>query len=117
MKWVWENGNSLSLDPRRLAVVGDSVEGNMATVVTMLAKPLGGPAIIINYGRVWCPKWWKKRYAHKLVNARVTVITCRYHGTIDDFVKLNDISKTRAARGALEQASSKLWRIRWNEEK
>ena len=44
-KWIADNGESLNLDPSRLVVVGDSVGGNMATVVTMLAKERGGPRI------------------------------------------------------------------------
>jgi acetyl esterase len=35
----------MNLDASRLAVVGDSVGGNMATVVAMLAKQRGGPRI------------------------------------------------------------------------
>ncbi|MGH9857430.1 MAG: alpha/beta hydrolase, partial [Acidobacteriota bacterium] len=34
MKWVAENGRSINVDPSRLAVVGDSVGGNMAASVT-----------------------------------------------------------------------------------
>ncbi len=45
-KWIAENGQTLNLDPSRLVVAGDSVGGNMATVVALLAKERGGPPII-----------------------------------------------------------------------
>jgi acetyl esterase len=45
IKWVAENGNSINIDPSRLALVGDSVGGNMAAAVTLLAKERGGPKI------------------------------------------------------------------------
>ncbi len=45
-KWVAENGKTINVDPSRLAVVGDSVGGNMAAVVTLLAKERGEPNII-----------------------------------------------------------------------
>jgi acetyl esterase len=44
-KYVAEHGNELGLDPSRLALVGDSVGGNMTAVVAQLAKERGGPAI------------------------------------------------------------------------
>jgi len=44
-KWVAENGDSINVDSSRLAVVGDSVGGNMSAVVTLLAKERGGPKI------------------------------------------------------------------------
>ena len=44
-KYIAEYGKKLNLDTSRLAVAGDSVGGNMATVVTMLAKQRGGPRI------------------------------------------------------------------------
>lgn len=44
-KYIFENGKSLNLDASRLAVMGDSVGGNMATVVTMMAKERCGPKI------------------------------------------------------------------------
>lgn len=43
--WVAENGPKIGLDSTRLAVSGDSVGGNMAIAVTMLAKEHGGPKI------------------------------------------------------------------------
>ena len=41
-KWVVENGHTMNVDSSRLAVVGDSVGGNMAAAVTLLAKERGG---------------------------------------------------------------------------
>ena len=44
-KWVAENGKSINVDASRLAIAGDSVGGNMATAVTLLAKERSGPKI------------------------------------------------------------------------
>ena len=44
-KWVAENGQNINVNSSRLAVVGDSVGGNMAAAVTLLAKERGGPPI------------------------------------------------------------------------
>ena len=44
-KWVAENGKIINVNSSRLAVVGDSVGGNMAAAVTLLAKERGGPSI------------------------------------------------------------------------
>jgi acetyl esterase len=44
-KWVFEMGKMINVDASRLAVAGDSVGGNMAAAVTLLAKERGGPAI------------------------------------------------------------------------
>lgn len=44
-KYVSENGNALNINSSKLAVMGDSVGGNMATVVAILAKERGGPKI------------------------------------------------------------------------
>lgn len=45
MEYVMENAGDLNLDPSRLAVAGDSVGGNMATVVALMAKQRKGPKI------------------------------------------------------------------------
>lgn len=44
-KWVAENGKQIGVDGKRLAVTGNSVGGNMAAVVALIAKDKKGPAI------------------------------------------------------------------------
>ena len=44
-KWVAENGQTIHVDSSRLAVVGDSVGGNMAAAFTLLVQERGGPPI------------------------------------------------------------------------
>jgi acetyl esterase len=179
-KWVAENGRTINVDPSRLAVAGDSVGGNMASAVTLLAKkrerkpeikfqvlfypvtdanfdtpsykayqdgyfltreamkwfwknytsdqtnpkeptvsPLQAsvedlkslpPALVIN-GEFDVLRDEGEAYAHKLIDAGVEVRAVRYHGTIHDFVMLNPISETPAARGAIEQSSTILKNI------
>ncbi len=45
MLYAVEHASELNVDPRRLAVAGDSVGGNMSAVLTILAKERGGPQI------------------------------------------------------------------------
>ncbi len=44
-QYVIEHGAELGVDPSRLALLGDSVGGNMTAAVTLLAKKRGGPKI------------------------------------------------------------------------
>lgn len=44
-KWVAEHGAEISVDGARLAVVGNSVGGNMTAVTALMAKEKGGPHI------------------------------------------------------------------------
>lgn len=44
-KWVAQNGKTVNVNASRLAVAGDSVGGNMAAPVALLAKERGGPPI------------------------------------------------------------------------
>jgi acetyl esterase len=44
-KWVAEYGEEIGVDGKKLAVVGNSVGGNMSAVTTLMAKEKGGPHI------------------------------------------------------------------------
>lgn len=44
-KWVAENGAQINVDGMRLAIAGNSVGGNMATVVALMAKAKGTPTL------------------------------------------------------------------------
>ena len=44
-KWVADHGDEINVDGRNLAVVGNSVGGNMTAVTTLKAKENGGPEI------------------------------------------------------------------------
>ena len=44
-KWVAKNGKQIGVDGKRLAVTGNSVGGNMAAVVALMAKDKKGPSI------------------------------------------------------------------------
>lgn len=175
-EWVAEHGREIHLDASALAVAGDSVGGNMAAAVTLLAKERGGPPI--HFQVLFYPvtdagfdtpsyeqfaeghfltrdamKWfWDEyapdesvrheptasplrasleqlrglpsaliitgecdvlrdegeAYARKLVEAGVDVTATRYLGIIHDFVMLNALTDTPAARGAILQASNAL---------
>jgi acetyl esterase len=50
-------------------------------------------------------------YAHKLMQAGVPTTATLYLGTIHDFVMLNAITDTPAARGAIDQASHTLKQV------
>lgn len=52
-KYIYENAKALNIDASKLVVMGDSVGGNMATVVSILAKERGGPKI--NYQVLFYP--------------------------------------------------------------
>jgi len=172
-QYVAEHAVELGVDPRRIAVAGDSVGGNMAAVVCLLAKERKGPAIAAqllfypvtdasmddgSYGSFADGPWLTKAamawfwdaylpdlaarkdrhvsplnatldelsglppaivitaendvlrdegeaYARKLTQAGVTVTATRYGATIHDFVMLNALAETPAARAAVAQAS------------
>jgi acetyl esterase len=44
-RWIAQNGRRLGVDGQRLAVGGDSAGGNLAAVVSLMAREHGGPSI------------------------------------------------------------------------
>jgi acetyl esterase/lipase len=44
-RYVAEHGSEFGIDPRRIAVGGDSAGANLATVVAMMARERGGPGL------------------------------------------------------------------------
>ncbi|MBJ7498747.1 MAG: alpha/beta hydrolase [Sphingopyxis sp.] len=169
---VAENADAFGADAGRIAVAGDSVGGNMAAAVTLMAKERGGPDFVAqllfypvtdasmssaSYREFADGPWLTARamawywdqylpdtarraeilaspvnaatvqlaglpqallivdendvlrdegetYARKLAEAGVPVTAVRYNATIHDFMMLNPITGTPAARGAVAQA-------------
>lgn len=176
MKYVFEHGKQLNLDTSHFVVAGDSVGGNMAIAMTLMAKQRGGPRIdyqVLIYPVTdsnfenssytefaegpWLTKkamqwFWdnylpnkEKRkeitasplnatteqlkglppalvingecdvlrdegeaYEHKLNAAGVPVTGIRHHGTIHDFMMLNDLADTPACRNAIDTITNHL---------
>lgn len=170
-QYIAEHGKEFHIDSNRLAVVGDSVGGNMAIAMTLLAKEkklkiltqvLFYPVTDAHFDNEsyrkfaegpWLTKkamewFWNayaphavdrkkitasplqasieelrhlppalivtdendvlrdegEAYAHKLLQAGVDVTAVRFLGTFHDFVMLNALSETPAARGAIALA-------------
>ena len=45
VRWCAAHGPEIGIDPRRIAVGGDSAGGNLAAVAALMAREVGGPAI------------------------------------------------------------------------
>lgn len=177
-QYIIEHADDFNLDSTRIAVVGDSVGGNMAIAVTLLAKQKGlkidyqvlfYPVTDANFNNEsynkfadgpWLTKaamewFWKayapnpadrkkitvtplnasidelrnlpaaliitdendvlrdegEAYAHKLIQAGVSVTAVRFLGTFHDFAMLNALRNTPAANGAIELAIAHLNKI------
>ena len=129
MRYVVEHAKALNVDASRLAVAGDSVGGNMAAAITLMAKERKGPkiayqvlfyplratveqlrglpdALLITDGDILRDEG--EAYASKLSQAGIRVTSVRYNQTIHDFAMLNPLADTPAARGAIQQAITAL---------
>jgi acetyl esterase len=68
------------------------------------------PALVITDEKdVLCDEG--EAYAHKLMQANVTVTATQYLGTVHDFMMLNAIADASAVRGAIDQASEMLKKV------
>jgi acetyl esterase len=173
-RWIADQGAGLGLDAKNFCIAGDSVGGNMAAAVTLMARMKGGPSIgrqLLFYpvtdasletpsyhrfatgyflrrdGMQWFWKQYLSRpeegkeitasplkarleelqglppaliitgeadvlrdegeaYAAKLRQAGVKVTSARFGGMVHDFMMLNSLAATAAARGALGLAVS-----------
>ncbi|MGV3520544.1 alpha/beta hydrolase [Luteitalea sp.] len=168
--YIVEHADAFNVDRTRIAVAGDSVGGNMAAAVTLMAKARKGPEIRFqvlfyplldylsdneSYRRFGAGPWlitetmrWMfdlqgldgtetditafpgrasvdqlrglpdalvitdddilrdegQMYASKLSQAGARVVSVHYSQTIHDFVMLNPLANTPAARAAIDQA-------------
>jgi len=96
MKWFWnqyttseEQRNEITASPLR------------ASLEQLSGLP---PALVIT-GEADVLRDEGEAYAAKLRKAGVGVTAVRYEGIIHDFVMLNALRQTRAARAAIEQAT------------
>ncbi len=102
MEWFWNNylpDLSVSKDP--------TVSPLQATIEELKGLP---PALIITAEHDPL-RDEGEAYARKLMDAGLRVTTTRYLGTIHDFVVLNALMGTPAARGAIAQANNALRRV------
>ncbi len=102
MEWFWNNylpDLSVSKDPAASPL--------QATTEELKALP---PALIITAEHDPL-RDEGEAYGRKLMEAGVRVTTTRYLGTIHDFVVLNALMGTPAARGAIAQANNALRRV------
>jgi acetyl esterase len=53
LQWVADHADEIGGDPARLAVAGDSAGGNLAAVLTVLARDAGGPDL--RFQLLWYP--------------------------------------------------------------
>lgn len=69
-KWVAEHGADIGGDPRRIAVAGDGSGGNLAAVVTLMARDRGTPQLTLQVliypmldATIMRPSWWTESNA------------------------------------------------------
>lgn len=99
MKWFWNNyapNSSIRKEP--------TISPLHASIDQLRGLP---PALVIT-DEFDVLRDEGETYAHKLMQAGVPVTATRYLGTIHDFMMLNAIADTPAARGAIDQASDML---------
>jgi acetyl esterase len=101
MKWFW---NAYLPNPDKATQRNPLVSPLQASLEQLQGLP---PALVITDANDVL-RDEGEAYAHKLAEAGVSVTSVRYNGTIHDFVMLNALADTPAARGAIAQASAAL---------
>jgi acetyl esterase len=96
LKWFWNS--YLSNDTNRK----EPTVSPLQTLIDQLSKL---PPVLIIVGENDVLRDKGDAYAHKLVQADVPTTATRYLGIIHDFVMLNFITDTPAARGTIDQTS------------
>ncbi|HND68307.1 MAG TPA: alpha/beta hydrolase [Candidatus Obscuribacter sp.] len=102
MKWFWNQ--YLPDTARRKEPTASPLKASLEELKDL------PPALVIN-GEFDVLRDEGEAYAHKLIEAGVEVTAVRFHGTIHDFVLLNVIAETPAARGAIAMACDHLRRF------
>lgn len=89
-KWVAAHADELGVDPARLAVAGDSAGGNLAAVVSQLARDAGGPDIAFQL--LWypattydisLPSFTENAHAPIIDTEAITALSLAYAGHLD----------------------------------
>lgn len=81
LQWVATHGSEISLDPKRLAVGGDSAGGNLAAVAALRARDQGGPSLafqLLVYPGVDARPDAAERYPSRRENAEGYFLTQTY---------------------------------------
>jgi acetyl esterase len=102
MMWFWDNYLSNKTNVK---------EPTVSPLQASIEQLRGLPRALIISGEFDVLRDEGEAYAHKLIQAGVPVTAARYLGTINDFVMLNAITHTQAARGAIDQASHMLKKV------
>ncbi len=99
MKWFWSNylSNNTNIKEPTVSPLQASVE-----------QLNGLPPALIIVGENDVLRDEGEAYAHKLMQSKVPTTAIRFLGTIHDFVMLNAIADTPAARAAIDQAVNAL---------
>lgn len=96
MQWFWES----------YTTAAQRKEGTASLLQTALSQLQGLPPALIITAEFDPVRDEGETYVHKLIQAGVTVTATRYLGTIHDFVLLNALAQTPAARAALAQTTA-----------
>jgi acetyl esterase len=102
MKWFWNH------------YAPDVASRNQPTASPLRASAdqfRGLPPALVITGECDVLRDEGEAYARKLTEAGVPVTATRYPGIIHDFVMLNAVTDTAAARGAIAQANNTLWKV------